>query len=351
MPNPVPLATLLSWAWVACTIEIDNAVEAAATDRVARLFRISLAMWANGLRCIDPEGTSVGELRARTHADCNVPGLERWRWLEVVAPDGTSTAGRRPGYGSRRGMTDATVVRPTRAGQYAQRVWPAAVERIEERWRERFGPGVVDELRAALRSAQPAGLPWAPPEIRPTDGFRSRVFATDTDDLSDELPLVVLFAQALTAATLRLERDAGVSAPLGANLLRVIASDEVAVRDLPRLGAISKEAAAMAVSYLRRFELGEERPQRHIALTIPGLDALDGYLQRCDTYRDARLRAALQAVFDQPDALITGLTPPDGCWRADPPYRAQTQRLLADPTSALPWQPMVLHRGGWPDGC
>ena len=62
------------------------------------------------------------------------------------------------------------------------------------------------------------------------------------------------------------------------------------------------------------------------------------------------LRAALQAVVSQRDAMAQGLEPPEGCWRSQPPYLAQTKRLLADPTKALPWQPMVLHRGGWPDG-
>jgi len=60
-----PLTTLLSRAWIAFTIEADNAVEAAGSERVGRLFRISLPMWANGLRFIDAEGITVGELRAR----------------------------------------------------------------------------------------------------------------------------------------------------------------------------------------------------------------------------------------------------------------------------------------------
>ena len=37
-----PLTTLLAWAWVAFTIEIDNAVEATGSEHVGRLFRISL---------------------------------------------------------------------------------------------------------------------------------------------------------------------------------------------------------------------------------------------------------------------------------------------------------------------
>jgi hypothetical protein len=69
-----PLTALLSWGWVAFTIEADNAVEAAGSERVGRLFRISLPMWANGLRFIDADGISVGELAARARAACNLGG-------------------------------------------------------------------------------------------------------------------------------------------------------------------------------------------------------------------------------------------------------------------------------------
>jgi len=40
---------------------------------------------------------------------------------------------------------------------------------------------------------------------------------------------------------------------------------------------------------------------------------------------------------------------PDG-WRASKAYAARTQAVIDDPTAALPHYPMVLHRGGWPDG-
>ena len=62
-----------------------------------------------------------------------------------------------------------------------------------------------------------------------------------------------------------------------------------------------------------------------------------------------RLRETLDRILDHPD-LATGLTPyPDG-WRASKPYLRQTEAVLADPRARLPHYPMVLHRGGWPDG-
>ena len=61
------------------------------------------------------------------------------------------------------------------------------------------------------------------------------------------------------------------------------------------------------------------------------------------------LRAALDRILNHPE-LPAGLTPyPDG-WRASKPYAQQTQAVLADPRGRLPHYPMVLHRGGWPDG-
>ena len=79
----IPLTTLLSWAWTAFAIEADNAVEAAGSERIRRLFRISMPMWANGLRFIDDQGITVDGLRVRARAACNIGGLERWGWITV----------------------------------------------------------------------------------------------------------------------------------------------------------------------------------------------------------------------------------------------------------------------------
>ena len=61
------------------------------------------------------------------------------------------------------------------------------------------------------------------------------------------------------------------------------------------------------------------------------------------------LRAALERILDHPE-LSAALTPyPDG-WRASNPYADQTRTVIADPRGRLLHCPMVLHRGGWPDG-
>jgi hypothetical protein len=343
----VPLATLLSWAWIAFAIEADNTVEAAGSDRVGRLFRLSIATWSNGLRCIGEEGITVNELRAGARASCNIGGLERWGWITVGDPG----AGRRDGYGTHRGVKGDTVLRPTRAGAYARRLWPHAVTDVEQRWRDRCGDGAVGSLQDALRaSALPSAgqMPWSPPEVHASDGFRTHVVSGPGTD--DDVSLSGLMGQALTALTLEHEQDSAVSLPLAADVLRVIADEVVPMCDLPRLSGVSKEVIAMATGFLGRRKLAELRPGRLITLTARGHAALEDYRARAARRDDQRLRACLEAIMSQRQALAEGLVPPEGGWRAGKPYLAQTQRMLADPTSALPWHPMVLHRGGWPDG-
>jgi hypothetical protein len=63
-----------------------------------------------------------------------------------------------------------------------------------------------------------------------------------------------------------------------------------------------------------------------------------------------RLRSSAGGILEQTGRLAGGLEPyPEG-WRASGCYLAQTGAMLADPTTGLPRHPMVLHRGGWPDG-
>ena len=106
----------------------------------------------------------------------------------------------------------------------------------------------------------------------------------------------------------------------------------------------------MATGYLERNGLAESGPQRSVTLTAAGRAALGDYQARATAREDQALRDAVEAVVSQREALAGGLVPPPGCWRGEKPYLTQTRRVLADPAAALPWHPMVLHRGGWPDG-
>lgn len=364
--DEVPLTALLSWVWTALTIETDNAAEAAGRGRLDRQFRISLPMWANGLRGVAEDGVTVARLRATARAACNLGGLERWGWISVGAPP--ERGRRRPGYGTGRGIEPDTMLWPTRAGRLARELWPRAVAEVEERWRSRWGGDVVAALQRALLPLVDDGLPWSPPEVAPSNGFRSEVPAREANDRGGSgastgaatgstgraLPLVVLPGQVLTSFTLGHEASAAVSLPLGADVLRAIGREAspVPLRDLPRRSGVSKEAMAMGLTHLRRTGLGETSADRSVALTAKGCQALDDYRARAGEQVAPDLRHALLNVVSAGGGarLGAGLAPPPGCWRGERPYLAQTQRLMARPLGSLPWHPMVLHRGGWPDG-
>ncbi len=66
----------------------------------------------------------------------------------------------------------------------------------------------------------------------------------------------------------------------------------------------------------------------------------EAWVARFGADRVGELRASLEAVTGSDGApLLAGLEPPPGTWRASLP-RPET----------LPHFPMVLHRGGFPDG-
>jgi hypothetical protein len=66
------------------------------------------------------------------------------------------------------------------------------------------------------------------------------------------------------------------------------------------------------------------------------------------------LRSSLQAILDGREedrsVLGSGLIPAPNGWRASNRYISQTLEMMRDPVAALPNYPMVLHRGGYPDG-
>ncbi len=300
-------------------------------------------MWTNGLRLIPDDGITVDEFHHRARAACNLPGLERWGWITI----GAAATGQRPGFGTRKGLTARSVLRPTRAGAYARRLVPRVIDATEERWSQRFGAEVTDALRAALRPHL-AQMPWSPPEVHPSDGFFTHVLGDGSD--GPEPPLVAMLGQVLTAVAVACERDASLSLPLAANVVRVVGNEAVALRTLPERTGLSKEAVAMATGFLTRRQLAATEVPRTIRLTATGREAATVHARRVAEHDDAPVRATLQALLSDTDALRAGLRPSANGWRNTKPYVAQTRRLIADPTGALPWHPMVLHRGGWPDG-
>jgi hypothetical protein len=356
------LSTALSHALIAFTVELDNEFERRLGESGHAPRVTSLVMWSNFMRFIG-DGITVAELptasgipRARTLS--TLGGMERWRYV-TVDPD-LDPAAKRDGYGSARGLRPEWVVRLTGAGHAAEAIWRPLPAEIEERWRERFGAGAIDELRLSLE-ATVGQLDTALPEYMPIVGgasWRAADAVTfDERERSGRLPLYALLSQVLLGYTLDFERESELALPLSANVVRVLDEAGVSVKELPVRAGVSKEAVAMALTSLKKTghvvveaktvrltaagrEAEEDAPQLHAEVEA----AWDGATSV------SRLRAALAAVLDRPDVLARGLRPHPGGWRGTKSYLAQTEAVLEDPTAALPRYPMVLHRGGWPDG-
>ena len=352
-----PLSTPLSQALIAFTIELDNEFERRfqASGGGARV--VSLTMWSNLLRFVG-DGTTVGELVAavglpKRSVLSRLGGVERWRYVSVGP-----AAEKREGYGSGRGVKDDWVVRFTPAGLRAAEIWPALPAEIQARWRKRLGAREIAALRESLRAvdgASDTALPEFLPVVSSTRAMALELPSGETR-AGDDLSLVTLLAHALLAYTIDFEAGSPVSLPLSANVLRVLGEQAVAVRELPALTGVSKEAVEVSLTSLTKTDYvvveGAPASKRTIRVTPAGakLQADQRRLHaRIGNRWGPELRASLERILDHPQ-LPAGLEPYRAGWRASKPYEQQTEAVVADPRGRLPHYPMVLHRGGWPDG-
>ena len=242
---------LLSQALVAFTIELDNESERQLPHRTTRgpaahsgrgPWLVSLAMWANFLRFLPASGVPLRDV-ADLAALVNLAGLERWGYV-TVGPD---PAGTRPVPPRR----DA-IVRPIRWGLAAQEVFAPLAGVIGERWRERFGADVIGRLTGALRAvAGPPADAW--PAFLPVSGVRRREPGRELPAVAPEhrvpgTDLPTLLSRALMSFRAEFECESALSLPVSANMLRVVSSGGVALRDVPGLAGISREAASLSAA-------------------------------------------------------------------------------------------------------
>jgi DNA-binding MarR family transcriptional regulator len=355
-----PLSTPLSQLLVAFTIELDNEFERRLAETgLGRRTGISLVMWSNFLRFVG-DGIAVADLpaaagtpKARTLS--TVGGMERWGFV-TVGPAG------RDGFGSSRGLRGDWIVRLTPAGEQAQEIWQRLPGEIEGRWEERFGAAAVAELRKSLgriSSRLDVTFPDYVPIVAGSDGFVAGLGPSEPKGHpSSHLP--ALLSRVLLAYTLDFERACELSLPLTENVVRVVGEEGVHVRDLPLAAAVSKEAVAVALNALEKSghvtvadKLVRLTPEgRAVQERAPAVHAAveAGWEARFGAADVRRLRAAIESLVADP-RLSEGLRPHPGGWRGTPRYQAHTEAMLADPQRGLPRYPMVLHRGGWPDGC
>jgi len=362
----LPLSALLSQALVAFTIECDNEAEyrlphrttshgaSALGDGAPAPWLVSLAMWENCMRYVTGEPITVGDLEARARTGTNLDGMRRWGYITI---DGTARKvhNGRPGPGA--------VLRATAAGLRAREIRRPLPARIEQRWHERFGADQLSRLRDPLTSMVSRldpGLPDCLPILGaallshgPDPGLPPRPDGT----APEALPLSALLSRVLLSFALEYEREAGLSLAVAANVLRVLGPEETRLRDLPALTGTSKESVRWALGILTRADLAAEEPDpaasrgKIARLTPRGLDTqrlyheLAGDIQRRwdDRFTPAvtgALRAALEPLAaGQPPPLSGGLEPYPDNWRAS----------VRRPAT-LPHFPVVLHRGGYPDG-
>jgi DNA-binding MarR family transcriptional regulator len=310
----------------------------------AGLWLGSLVLYSNCLQYVGPDGVTVEELRRLAGARTNLNGMRRWGYVKLARVDGDD------------------VIRRTRAGARAQEVWRPLPVEIETRWRERFGEPDVDRLRSSLSAvvgrfhrSLPEGLPIL------FHGLHSSVDAPEprADDASQR-SLPTLLSQALLGFALPFEQRSKLSLAITANIVRVLGEEPTRPAEITGLAGVSIESVRMAVGYLSKREYVAERTAgggargKTVVLTERGLRAQQGYPKRLSAierrWREEfgadvvdGLRGALEELAsgdgDGRPRLFAGLQPyPDG-------WRASVRR-----PRTLPHYPMVLHRGGYPDG-
>jgi methyltransferase (TIGR00027 family) len=362
----LPLSALLSQALVAFTIEFDNEAEhrlphrttshgtSGPGDGAPKLWLVSLAMWENCMRYVTGEPITVGDLEARARTGTNLDGMRRWGYITI---DGTARKvhNGRPSPGA--------VLRATPAGLQAREIWRPLPGLIEQRWHERFGADPLGRLRGPLTGLVgllDPGLPDCLPILGAallSQGPDPRLPPRPDGIAPQAMSLSALLSRVLLSFAVEYEREAGLSLAVAANVLRVLGTEETRLRDLPALTGTSKESVRWALAILTRGDLAAEDPDptagrgKVARLTPRGLDArrlyheLTGEIERRwhDRFTPAvtaGLRASLEPLAaGQPPPLFGGLEPYPDNWRA----------VVRRP-DVLPHFPMVLHRGGYPDG-
>ena len=326
------LSTLLSQALVAFTLEFDNEFERRMPHRTTNHgstpgaihapWLVSLAMWSNCLRFVGEDGVRVSELEELARTPTNLNGMQRWGYI----------------------FLSDSLIRATPSGRMAREIWGPLFSVIEKRWEQRFGAAAIDRLRESLPQTD-ASLPDCLPILG--YGLFSR-----GPDRKPNLPavhedhLAARLSRALLAFAIEFENQSELSLAICANIVRVLDEKPVPVRDLPRLSGVSKEAISMALGFLgkRGLVVTETLGRTKLArLTPKGREAQNAYLHRVATIetqwesRHGQLKGALEPFAGK--ALFEGLEPHPGNWRASVPK-----------PETLPYFPMVLHRGGFPDG-
>lgn len=366
----LPLSALLSQALVAFTVEFDNEAERLIEHRTSGhggtpggVWLVSMAMWLSCMRYAGEKPITVGEMRRLARGDTNLAGMRRWGYVTVRPGPADSQVKPR---------ADGQLVMATAKGMRAKAVWQPLTAVIEQRWRERYGADAIDTLTDALQTLASQLGSWLP-DCMPILGYglfsagsragenrylglqaeHELASSVGTAGVADA-PLPWLIARVLLAFAIDFEVQARISLAIAANVLRLLEPSGVRVRDLPVLGGVSVESVTMATGYLGKRGLAviqagpAGQKWKVIGPTEAGLQARDACQSLLAVvegrWRD-RFGAAAISALRRPlerlagDPLLAAIEPYPGGWRA------RVRRPVT-----LPHYPMVLHRGGFPDG-
>jgi hypothetical protein len=364
---PSSLVSLLSQLLVALTIEIDNEYAHRTTHRTTVKglpgapnrgpWLISFAMYANCLQFLGEAPMSVRDLEKLARSSTNLDGMRRWGYIKLSPP---------PGKPNSKSPNESWLIELTPAGRVSKESWRPLPQLIEQRWRDRFGTDEVSSLRAVLFEVN-LGLDVAYPDFMPILKYglftRGRGPGAEwslpplTDaPLTTDSPLTALLSRLLCAFAYDFERDSPLSLAISANLLAALDQSGIRNRDLPQITGVSRESIAMAMGILKKAALVEidSGAAKTVRLTPRGLAGQQSALGALVEVENRwvhhhgkptiqRLRKVseriVQKSYEGSALLLQGLKPYPGTWRASLPG-----------TQTLPRFPMVLHRGGYPDG-
>jgi len=371
----LPLSTLLSFVLVSFTVEFDNEFERRTPHRTTgqgplpdsrRLpWLVSMAMWVTFMQFVPDDGIRVAELQRRlgfTSAEMRWWLTRMGTWWGYVVVEAEPTGG------DANPPLSKGIVRLTTGGRKAVEVWRPLAAEIETRWHGRFGTREIEQLRAVLYELVgqfDVRLPDSLPILgyglfsKSPDRRRRAPAEPETGSISS-LPLPAFLSRALLAFAVEYEAEADMSLAIGANVLRVLDEKGIGVQRLSRLAGISKPAIDMAMGILQKNRLVSvdaiPRGSRTkiTRLTPQGRKAQERYRQllgnlearwrsrfgndTIDRLRESLERAAGDGTV-KGSPLFRGLTPYSDGWRASVPQ-----------PDTLPHYPMLLHRGGYPDG-
>ena len=366
------LTALLSALFVAFTIEFDNEFEHRMPHSTTRHGRtagagprpwlVSMAVWMHVMRLVPEEGVIARDLARRSQLDAKSMQLlvkrvgQWWGYLDL-GPDPDDPRDKPP--------ASEWLVRPTKAGRKAQRIWAPLADKIEARWNDRFGQEAVDHLRTALIDVA-ARLDSDLPDYL---GGEPRLPAPQATEGDTQLSLTALLSKVLLALALDFDDHsdlslgiytAGVGSrlPICANVLRLIGDDGVAVAKIPELSGVDKMAIDNWIGILDKRGYIEVSTQpgarRRVArLTLKGVRARDAYFQWNGSlerrWPDARSSTAVRRLRRTAEEIVGDPGPGSLLWMGMEPY-PDGWRSEMPPRQVLPHYPVISPRGGFPDG-